>query len=1609
MSKQPQRRVSDLTEHLLEQIIASRPRSKALSERKQINAWLRKYYGNVPVEDLQERSVSIMGQAALAHLDFARQRKPGQSLLRIFNPTSKEHGYDSAYTIVEMVNDDMPFLVDSVSAAISRSELTIHMTVHPVMRISRTPSGRLKTVHEQASESGEAESFVRFAIDRESDTQQLRILEHEIMRVLADVRAAVRDWSEMRDKMRDAQKLLDNGPNGADEEVREESRQLLAWMADDHFTFLGYREYDLKTRNKKLYLAPVKGTGLGLLANDERGSHTVKLSNVMSRHARNKSWLIITKANSRSTVHRSSYLDYVGVKKFDKNGKPVGEIRFIGLFTSVAYSENPRNIPLLRLKVQRVLERSHVDPSGHRGKSLLHILDTFPRDELLQSTVHDLTRTTSGILNLQDRHRVKFFLRRDAFRRFFSCIVYAPREKYNTAVRRRIEQILLKAFDGNAVDTSVQLSDSPLARVHLIVRTNVGERPRISIRRIEEQIAGAVVTWRDNLRSELIARFAHEEGPILFREYGESFPAAYEAEIEPAVACLDVKRVDGLLKGQHNNYLLLYRPKDSIDDQLNFRTFCPDQPLLLSRVLPILEDMGTDVHSERPYKVKLRSGARFWIQDFALQIPDAADIDLDEAADRFQDGFHHALQGDTENDGFNKLILRAGLDWRQTSLVRCYAKYLQQLGIPFSQNYMENVLAAYASVARSLVQQFELQFDPDLKAKKREEELQVVVAGIQRAIARASNLDEDRILTAFAGAVSATLRTNYYQRDADGQIKNRLSIKLDPGKLPEVPLPKPRFEIFVYSPAVEGVHLRGGAVARGGLRWSDRREDFRTEVLGLMKAQVVKNTVIVPTGAKGGFVPKRLPQGDRDTVMKEVIACYKTFIRGLLDITDNVVDGKIVVPPAVVRRDGDDPYLVVAADKGTATFSDIANAISAEYGFWLDDAFASGGSVGYDHKKMGITARGAWEAVKRHFREKGVNTQSDPFTVAGIGDMSGDVFGNGMLLSKKIKLVAAFNHEHIFLDPDPDMAASFNERQRLFKLPRSSWADYNDKLISKGGGIFSRQSKQIRLSSEVRKLLDTKATSLQPVELLRTILKMPVDLLWNGGIGTYVKASSESHTDVGDRSNDGVRVNADELRCKVIGEGGNLGLTQRGRIEFSLNGGRVNTDFIDNSAGVDSSDREVNIKILLRAAEQEKGLTRPKRNKMLAEMTDDVAAFVLRSNYLQTQAISMMEARARERLDETARLITNLEKTGLLDRDLEFLPDETEIDERRQRKQGMTRPEIAVVLSYAKIDLYNGLIASKSGLEDFLTTDPQRYFPPLLRRRYQDLIPTHRLSREILATLIANNIVNRMGPVFVKRVQQDTGVSTLTIARAYIVARELCQATEIWRTIESLDNVVPATVQQAMLFDSSRTLRHACYWLIERFGEDLEIVAAVERLKAPMNTVYTRANSIVIGTGKERQKSAAADLGKMAVPEKLGRKMAGLLLTRGGLDIADLAVDFKTDVLATARMYAHLSERLGIVWLHRRTENLTVEGRWQAMARSNLRDDFYRARRDLAVKILKSAGKRTPLAEYENWLQKNAAGVQKFDAILAEMKLREGSDFATLSVAAQELRKLINE
>ncbi len=1608
MTKNENRRGGDIREVIVDAIVASRVTSKYLKKPAQIKKFLAQYFADVPVEDLQGRSEQIMARVAIDHLEFAAVRKKGQSLLRLFNPTEKTHGYTSAYTFVEMANDDMPFLVDSVAAAINRHQLVVHITVHPIISVIRDNTGGIIAVSDPSDDNASSESLIRFAIDRLINPAELQSLEREIRKVLHDVRLAVRDWGKMRQRMRDTSELLVNGPKGADPLLRSESQALLNWFADEHFTFLGYREYTLSRRGKRVFLKPVDGSGLGVLSENERGASGIELTSEMRRLARTRDWLILTKANSRSTVHRPAFLDYVGVKMYDEDGNAIGERRFIGLLTSIAYSESPRNIPLLRHKVQRIFERAGVDASGHRGKALLHIIETYPREELLQSSIQDLARTTLGILNLQDRQRIKFFLRRDPFRRFFSCLVYVPREKYTTGIRRQVEALLMEAFGGVSVDSSVQISDSALARVHSIVRTAEGDRPRISISHIEEQIADLVITWADRLREELLQKYGLDEGSRLYRAYRDVFPAGFQEDTTPAEACSDIQKIDAMLADGAERSVDLYVPEGSEPGHMHFMVYSRNEPIALSEALPVLEHMGVDVYTERPYEVNLTTGECFWIQDFHLRHESGAAVDSNAVAERFESCFMAVLHGDAEGDGLNRLVVSAGLDWRQTALLRCYAKHILQLGVPFSQTYMEDVLVAHAGLATLLVRQFEMQFDPDLAKSKRSRELKSVQAAVTRGVSKARNVDEDRILSAFAGGIAATLRSNYFQVAEDGvSPKPYISIKLDPALLPEIPLPRPHFEVFVYSPEIEGVHLRGGEIARGGLRWSDRREDFRTEVLGLMKAQVVKNTVIVPTGAKGGFFPKRAPRGgDRAAIMENGIHCYKTFIRGLLDLTDNVVDDQIVTPERVVRRDGDDPYLVVAADKGTATFSDIANGISAEYGFWLDDAFASGGSAGYDHKGMAITARGAWEAVKRHFHELGVNIQKEPFTVAGIGDMSGDVFGNGMLLSRKIKLVAAFNHRNIFLDPDPDPAASFKERQRLFRKPASTWQDYDRELLSKGGGIYSRQDKTIRLSPEVKKLLDIEAASLQPDELIRAILRMRVDLLWNGGIGTYAKASTEGHSDVGDRSNDSVRVDADQLRCKVIGEGGNLGFTQRARVEFSLRGGRINTDFIDNSGGVDCSDREVNIKILLRDVAKKKRMTRAKRDELLASMTDDVADLVLRNNYLQTQSISISEMLSARRIDETARLITALVNTGLLDRDLEYLPSDSEIEDRRNRQQGFTRPELAIVLSYAKIDLYNGLIDSQDTLEDFLKIDPQRYFPPILRRRYTSFIPTHRLSRQILATLIANALVNRMGPAFAKRLQNDTGASLVTIARAYEAARIICRAMPLLREIESLDHKISSKAQLAMMFEVSRTLRHACYWLIEQQGEQLDIVKTVERLKDRMAQIYTRSSTYLSKASRARNAAAERKWIEMGVPEKLAQRMSLLLVTRAAVDIADVAAERRRDVIHTARVYSRFNDALGLQWLHNCAEDLKVSGRWQAMARSNLRDEFYKIRREIALALLTRRGKQDGRVVADKWLDKHAAEVRRFRNMIEEMKLRGHVDFATLSVAAEELRDL---
>ena len=1594
-------------QHLIDDIakLARKTRGASLP----LPAFVQAYYRGVGEEDLQLRNAAAFAAAAAGHLEFGTVRRAGEPKVRVFNPEQARDGWQSPFTIVEVVTDDMPFLVDSLAVVLGDSRLPIQLMIHPVLRIARDRRGKLLSMEERESALGIMESWQHVAVPRIGDPARHEALRENILRTLEDVRLAVMDWPAIRKQALDIATEVNAGVPAIPRREEKEAVEFLDWLTDNHFTFLGYREYRLERSRAMDMLVPVPRSGLGLLRTGEgrpKPQPTI-LTGELQRKAREVALLIVTKANSVSTVHRGTYLDYVGIKKFDKGGRVIGERRFIGLFTSSTYSTSPREIPLLRHKVQRVVDHIGVSPTSHDGKSLMHVFETFPRDELFQSTVPELVRTTRGIVNLYERQRVRLFARRDPYQRFFSCLLYVPRDRYNTQVRERIERILLEELAGVDIESQVQISESALARLHILVRTDPARSVVAEVERIEQRITAAMRTWTDHLHDELHARLSPEVADQLAARFEDSFPVAYEEDVPPADAIRDLQELAALAPGPTALGMEL-RPGDTASGALHLRLYRRGQPVAMSDILPLLENFDLRILNERPYRVAPTDGSTLWIQDIEVKHAGGRTLDPELEGRRFEQAFFAVHHGQAESDGFNRLILAAGLDWRQALILRAVCRYLLQTGIPFSQRYMEAVLARNPSIAARLAWTFESRFDPELKPATRASQVRAFAEDIDDALEKVTSPDDDRILRSFRAVIMAALRTNHYQRGADGQPKSYLSFKLDPQLLPELPKPRPMFEIWVYSPRVEGVHLRMGKVARGGLRWSDRREDFRTEILGLMKAQNVKNTLIVPVGAKGGFVPKQMPAGaSREEVQREGTECYRIFIRGLLDITDNVRGDKIIAPARAVRYDPDDPYLVVAADKGTATFSDTANALAAEYDFWLGDAFASGGSAGYDHKKMGITAKGAWECVKRHFRELGLDTQSHDFSVAGIGDMAGDVFGNGMLLSPHIRLVAAFNHQHIFLDPEPDAARSFKERERLFNLPRSSWTDYDTKLISKGGGVFPRNAKEIALAPQARLLLGIDAPKATPAEIIRAILKLPVDLLWNGGIGTYVKASWEANSAVGDRTNDAVRVDGRDLRCKVVGEGGNLGCSQLGRIEYALRGGRMNTDFVDNSGGVDCSDHEVNIKILLKAAQEGSRMTTAERNRLLESMTEDVGQLVLRDNYLQSQAISLLQAGAPERLGEHAHFIRSLELDGLLDRALEYLPNAEEIEDRRRAGLGLVRPEIAMLLSYAKIALSAQLIQSDVPEDPYLSQELNRYFPPRLATRYGKLLGEHRLKREIIVTATTNSIVNRMGPTFVARTQQDTGADAATVARAYSIAREVFEVRDLWTAIERLDNKVAAPLQYGMVHDTIGLIRQATYWLIQRHRSALGIEQQVARLRPGIQELTRAPLQWLDGAARESFEARSAELAKAGVPADLSRRIAACNALHSSPDIVELAASRKLTVEAAAKAYFAIGGYFGLDWLRTHIEGLDTQGHWHAVARGSLREALFEVHRSLAQGVLESSRETDPARSLDKWLARNKAAAQHARAVIVDIRAQTTEiDFASLSVALQAVRRV---
>jgi glutamate dehydrogenase len=1631
--------------------------------------YLDAYYRRVEADDLTSAGPARIAASAAEHAAVATVRPQGRAIVSV--RPGGDAALEAGSDVIDVVTDDMPFLVDSLTMELAKHGLSARRVVHPQLVVRRDVTGALREVigpvgaERSTSQGGTAHPADTRAPDdrnprgvslpddgsgQRSDEELVESWTHlevpplaggeseglrsDLQRVLGDVRVAVEDYGRMVTR---AISLADDvlAPEGDQDGAVEspaEIAELLRWLADEHFTFLGYREYDLQAGDDGMVLRPVPGTGLGILRHDKPGPGSfAALPPQVRARALDPDRLIMTKANSRSTVHRPSYLDYVGVKRLSPDGRVTGEYRFLGLYTHAAFSETIKSIPVLRRKLAEVLSASGLAPDSHDGKEVAEVLESYPREEMFMTSAADLATVTAGVHLLRERRQTRLFLRKDVYGRYVSCLIYLPRDRYTTPVRLRAQGILQRAFDGAQVDYSALVGDSPVARLHVVVRAERGRQiPDADPAQLEREIAAAVRSWDDDLADEAAARLGPQRARQLLTQLGSAIPETYKTDVPASAAVDDFSRILGLREAGRDITFELWESKDyvggvPIDERADgpvagkrvwrLTIYRTGGPITLTDVLPRLQHIGVDVVDEHPYEFPAPSP--FWIYDFGLRrtpLPSAADAALPEqvSVEKVRDLIEGALaalwDGRIEDDPFNALVLDANLNWRQVVVLRAYASYLRQAGITFSQSYISRVLRSNASIARLLVRLFESRFDPG-KTAGEAERTEAIAEEIRGALDAVASLDEDRILRSYLGLISATLRTNYF----GGGLSDTpyLVVKLSARDVADLPAPRPRFELFVYSPRFEAVHLRFAAVARGGLRWSDRREDFRTEVLGLAKAQEVKNSVIAPSGAKGGFVCKQLPDpADREAYAAEVLACYRMFISAMLDVTDNLDAGAVVPPPGVVRHDGDDPYLVVAADKGTATFSDTANEIAISRGFWLGDAFASGGSEGYDHKKIGITARGAWESVRFHFRTLGVDVQSDDFTVVGIGDMSGDVFGNGMLLSQHIRLVAAFDHRHVFVDPDPDPAASFAERQRLFALPRSSWADYDRAQISSGGGVWPRSAKSVPLSPQIRAVLGLVdgESARSPDELISAILSAPVDLLWNGGIGTYVKASGESNADVGDRSNDAVRVDAAQLRCRVVGEGGNLGLTQRARIEYALAGGLVCTDFIDNSAGVDTSDHEVNIKILLDAEVKAGRLSAADRGTLLHEMTGEVAAHVLEDNYQQVRALAASWAQSPQMLHVHARYIRKLERDGQINRRLDVLPGDREIAERRAAGSGLVIPEFSVLLAHTKIAAAHELVASALPDEPYLRQVLAEYFPSQLRERFAAQMPGHRLHREIITTSVVNDMVDRAGITSAFRLNEETGASLPDIAAAWLVCRAVFDMPGFWAQVESLDGKVDTAVQIQAMLEGRKLTERATRWLLNFRRPPFDVQATIDFFAAGVLTVASGLPKMLAGrdlAGYAERREAFASRG---VPAELADRLAAMVPAYSAFDIVNVAHVTGRSVEETAEVYFDLADRLQIARLRDMITALPREDRWSTMARAAIREDLFAAHAALARDVLTVTGPDSPERRLAAWVQRNDPAVRRASQTLAEIWESNSFTVATLSVAVRAIRTLVS-
>ncbi len=1577
-------------------------------ERKNVETFIRCFFEFNPASFLQTFSTEELGAFVKESYLFLKKRKRGSQQVRIYNPSLEKNGFAKEYTVIEMINDDMPFLVDSISEELNRHGLAIHYLTHPVIDVTRDKSGEIISLDRASRDekSKNAESLIHFQISYIAEEKQRISLKDDLLHILKCVKCIVDDWQKMLSHITPLQDYLTNVQDfnpkknkSFDDDVAE-VQQFVSWLTNGNFIFLGTAKETLKGSKFSID----KDAKFGLFATQE-----IWIPNLSKSNGTIDSILDtvhITKSSEKSPVHRSAHMDLISIQIVDKKGKPVEILHILGLFTSIVYYQSAQRIPLLRHKINLIRKKSGFPASGHSGKALIAILEDFPRDELFQSPIDEIFETALGIVTLTTTPKVKLFVRRDESERFISCLVFIPRDRMSTALRKKIENILATELNGTISNHYTQISDSNLARLQIIVKTVPGKIANYDLQSIEKRIESVSKIWNDDLFNFLVKKLGEKDGISVYGRYKDSFSLSYTNRFSSQDAYYDILKIDEILQSGKIAFDLYEATQETDKNAFHLKIYNPKVQISLSKIMPILDNLGATVIDEHTYQVSPKGEKdSIWIHRFRFVIASSRP-NLKDIKDNFEQALSQIWSEKVQNDKINELIILANINCRQAVLLRTYIKYLQQIRFSYSQIYVQEALACHPRTVKLLVQLFYTKFDPEFKGN-RQNEVKKISGEIEKILGTVSNLAEDRVIRALLEVINATWRTNFFQKTLDNDFKEYISIKINSASISFMPKPKPYTEIYVYSPRVSGIHLRGGKVARGGLRWSDRREDFRTEVLGLMKAQMTKNAVIIPVGSKGGFVVKKVPSdAGRDALLKEGIECYKIFLRGLLDITDNLVGGKIKPPVDVVRYDLDDPYLVVAADKGTATFSDIANSVAAEYNFWLGDAFASGGSVGYDHKKMGITARGAWISVERHFKDIGIDTSKDNFTAVGIGDMSGDVFGNGLLRSEHTKLVAAFNHMHIFIDPNPDAKKSFAERLRLFNLPRSTWNDYDKKLISKGGGVFERNAKSISISKEAQKLLDVSKPIFTPDELIQAILKAPIDLLWNGGIGTYVKAKTESNESVGDKTNDALRVNGEELRFKVVGEGGNLGFTQLGRIEYAEKGGRLNTDAVDNSAGVDCSDHEVNIKIALNSAVSAKKFSLAERNTLLEQMTDEVAELVLSDNKLQTQFISIARHQANDIIEGHARAIDSLEEEGLLDRKIEFLPSKEEILRRHAQGKGLTRPEISVLMAYSKISLFDALLKSKLPDDSHYLQDLESYFPKKMRIKFAKEIHNHPLRREIIATSIANSVINRIGIKMYFLLKESTGMEACDIARAYTAVRDCYNLKEIWDNIESLNNEVPSKVQIDLFLAVRDLIEVAIFWLLNHFKNLGTLSDLVGELRSDLQKLTTLLPSVLSPVNKKAYEATLQYYKANKVPDSLAKSVSSLQFMVSGLNIVQEAKKNKLDIETVAKIYFQVSDELQLHWLNEQLNNSTTSSYWQQTSIKTLIDDIFTQQKRITSSILKASKSKKGKADLKLWLQDNHKQVGRYLKFISDLKASDQLDFAMILVAVGKLKEI---